>query len=158
MKYEIQIKLYSMVTAGGIAILANVTKYDWLWVIFTFGGISIMLGHLIFDKKIKHSAGKITWMIITSFIFCLLIKFYYDEKKIDVFSMVISTLIVSMIAPATISILLQKLPEKVSEQILSLPEFLMGILKSKVENQIGKSSSQGIEPENESEKKKDGEY
>lgn len=46
-------------------------------------------------------------------------------------TMIISTLISSMIAPAVFSIALKDLPDKVSEQVLSLPEWLFGILKKK---------------------------
>lgn len=113
-------------------IMAGVTKYDVFWSIFTIGGIFIMIGHSIFDQKIKYSAGRITWMIVSSLVSCFLIKILYDEKIISLMSMIVATLISSMIAPAVLSVILRDLPSRVSEQILKLPEILVVALKNKL--------------------------
>ncbi len=119
-----------MAVSATLGMLGNFSKYDVFWLVFSLGGIFVMIGHSIWDKKVQHSIGKITWMIVTSFIFCLLVKFLYDEKIISAFSMVVSTLVVSMIAPAVTSIALSELPSKIGDQLLSLPEFFFDILKS----------------------------
>ena len=48
-------------------------------------------------------------------------------------TMIVSTLIASMIAPAVVSIALTDLPAKVAEQVLSLPEWFFNFLKRKID-------------------------
>ena len=48
-------------------------------------------------------------------------------------TMIVSTLIASMIAPAVFSIALKDLPDKVAEQILQMPEWFFNILKRKLD-------------------------
>lgn len=92
-----------------------------------------MIGHQLFDQKIKHSFGKILWMVLTSFIACFFIKILYAEEMISPMTMILSTLIASMLAPAVFSIALKDLPDKVAEQILSLPEWFFNFLKRKID-------------------------
>lgn len=96
-----------------------------------------MIGHSIFDQKVKHSFGKIAWMVVTSFVVCLFIKFIYDEGMISTLSMIISTLVASMVAPATFSLALKELPAKIAEQISALPEIIVGIAKKRAERSLG---------------------
>lgn len=133
MKTNLTFQIYAITVSTTLAVLNNFTKYDIFWLVFTLGGIFIMIGHSVFDQKVKHSLGKIIWMVLTSFIVCLFIKFLYDEKIITLMSMVVSTLIASMVAPATFSIVLKELPEKIAEQIASIPEWLLNLLKSRVD-------------------------
>lgn len=98
------------------------------------GGIFIMIGHSIFDQKVKHSAGKIIWMVITSVTACIVVKFLYDEKSLTPMSLIVATLVASMVAPATMSVVLKELPSRISEQILRLPEILLDALKNKLNN------------------------
>lgn len=133
MNTQSTLNIYASAVSIALASLANFGKYDMFWLIFSLGGIFIMIGHQIFDQKIKHSFGKIVWMVTTSFLACLFIKFLYNETYISLLSMIISTLVASMIAPATISIVLVTLPDKVAEQIAGLPEWLFGILKKKID-------------------------
>ena len=130
---------YSIAVSTSLAALNNFTKYDLFWLVFTLGGIFIMVGHSIFDRKIKHSLGKIIWMVVTSFIICLLIKILYDEGSISLMSMIVSTLIASMVAPATISIALTQLPTKIAEQISALPEWFFNMMKNKIDKKDGNS-------------------
>lgn len=133
MKTNLTFQIYAITVSTTLAVLNNFTKYDIFWLVFTIGGIFIMIGHSVFDQKVKHSLGKIIWMVLTSFIVCLFIKFLYDEKIITLMSMIVSTLIASMVAPATFSIVLKELPEKIAEQIASIPEWLLNLLKSRVD-------------------------
>ena len=133
MKTNLTFQIYAITVSTTVAVLNNFTKYDIFWLVFTIGGIFIMIGHSVFDQKVKHSLGKIIWMVLTSFIVCLFIKFLYDEKIITLMSMIVSTLIASMVAPATFSIVLKELPEKIAEQIASIPEWLLNLLKSRVD-------------------------
>lgn len=133
MQTQYTLTLYASAVSVSLAALANFTKYDLFWLIFTLGGIFIMIGHQIFDQKINHSFGKIVWMVVTSFLACLFIKFLYNDGYLSSLSMIISTLIASMIAPTTISIVLVTLPDKVAEQIAALPEWLFGFLKRKID-------------------------
>lgn len=125
------LNIYATAVGTTLAMLNNLTRYDVFWLIFTLGGTFVMLGHSLFDQKVKHSAGKITYMIVVSVLSCLVVKFLYDEKKIELMSMMVFTLICSMIAPAITTVVLSELPKKVSEQILALPEWLFGLLKRK---------------------------
>lgn len=133
MKTNLTFQIYAITVSTTLAVLNNFTKYDIFWLVFTIGGIFIMIGHSVFDQKVKHSLGKIIWMVLTSFIVCLFIKFLYGEKIITLMSMIVSTLIASMVAPATFSIVLKELPEKIAEQIASIPEWLLNLLKSRVD-------------------------
>lgn len=130
-------QIYAIAVSTSLTALNNFSKYDIFWLVFTLGGIFIMIGHSIFDQKVTHSFGKIVWMVVTSFIVCLFIKFLYDEGMISLLSMIVSTLIASMIAPATFSIALKELPTKISDQILMLPEWFVGIAKRKIEKSTG---------------------
>ena len=133
MRDNISIQIYSSVVSAALASLYTFTKYDLFWLVFTLGGIFIMIGHQLFDQKIKHSFGKILWMVLTSFIACFFIKFLYAEEMISPMTMILSTLIASMLAPAVFSIALKDLPDKVAEQILSLPEWFFNFLKRKID-------------------------
>ena len=130
---------YCLAVSTSLAALNNFTKYDLFWLVFTLGGIFITVGHSIFDRKIKHSLGKIIWMVVTSFIVCLFIKFMFGEKMISLMSMIVSTLIASMVAPATISIALTQLPTKIAEQISALPEWFFIMMKNKIDKKNGNS-------------------
>lgn len=131
MRHNLTLQIYTSAVSAALASLYSFTKYDLFWLVFTLGGIFIMIGHQIFDRKIRHSFGKMMWMILTSFVACFFIKFLHAEGIISIMTMVVSTLIASMIAPAVVSIALTDLPAKVAEQVLSLPEWLFGILKRK---------------------------
>ena len=133
MRDNISIQIYSSVVSASLASLYTFTKYDLFWLVFTLGGIFIMIGHQLFDQKIKHSFGKILWMVLTSFIACFFIKILYAEEMISPMTMILSTLIASMLAPAVFSIALKDLPDKVAEQILSLPEWFFNFLKRKID-------------------------
>lgn len=140
------IQIYAMAVSATLASLNNFTKYDIFWLVFMLGGIFIMIGHSIFDQKVKHSLGKIIWMVVTSFIVCLFIKFLYDEGMTSLLSMIVSTLIASMVAPATFSIALKELPEKIADQIAAMPEWIVGMAKRKVEQKAGLPAEQTTEP------------
>lgn len=131
MRDNLSLQIYTSAVSASLASLYSFTKYDLFWLVFTLGGIFIMIGHQIFDQKIKHSFGKILWMVLTSFVLCFFIKFLYAESFISPMTMIVSTLIASMIAPAVFSIALKDLPDKVADQILSLPEWFFNILKRK---------------------------
>lgn len=131
MRHNLTLQIYTSAVSAALASLYSFTKYDLFWLVFTLGGIFIMIGHQIFDRKIRHSFGKMMWMILTSFVACFFIKFLHAEGIISIMTMIVSTLIASMIAPAVVSIALTDLPAKVAEQVLSLPEWLFGILKRK---------------------------
>lgn len=133
MKTDLSVQIYASMASLSLVSMANFSKYDLFWAVFSLGGIFIMVGHQIYDQKIKHSAGKITWMILTSLITCFFIKILYDEGTISTMTMIVLSLVVSMIAPATFSIALKDLPDKVAEQILSLPEWFFNFLKNKVD-------------------------
>lgn len=137
MKYNTIMSFYAATVSASLAALNNFSKYDVFWMVFMLGGMFIMIGHSIFDQKVRHSFGKIVWMIVTSFVVCLFIKFLYDERMISLLSMIVSTLISSMVAPATFSIALKELPDRIAEQILTLPEWFVGIAKRKVEKSTG---------------------
>lgn len=131
MRENLTLQIYASAVSLSLSSLYSLSRHDVLWLIFTIGGLFIMLGHQIFDQKIKHSAGKILWMVVTSFTVCFFIKILYDDGAISQMSMIICSLIASMIAPAVFSIALKDLPEKVAEQILALPEWFFSILKRK---------------------------
>lgn len=134
MRDNLALQIYaSTVTVSLSSVFYNFTRYDAFWLVFALGGIFIMVGHQIFDQKIKHTLGKILWMVVTSLVVCFFIKILYDEKIISLMSMIISTLVASMIAPATFSIALKDLPAKVAEQILGLPEWFFSYLKRKID-------------------------
>lgn len=133
MRDNISLQIYTSAVSAALASLYSFTKYDLFWLVFTLGGIFIMIGHQIFDQKIKHSFGKILWMVLTSFVVCFFIKFLYAEEIISPMTMIVSTLIASMIAPAVFSIALKDLPDKVAEQILQMPEWFFNILKRKLD-------------------------
>lgn len=137
MRYNTTLQIYASTVSASLASIYSFSKYDLFWLIFALGGIFIMVGHQIFDKKVKHSFGKIVWMVLTSLIVCFFIKFLYSEDLISALTMIVSTLIASMIAPATMSILLRDLPDKVAEQILSLPEWFFNFLKDKINKNGG---------------------
>lgn len=132
MKTQTLFQYYAVVTSSFVGMLGGFSRYDFFWSIFSIGGMFIMIGHAIFDQKIKYSAGRILWMIVSSSVACLVVKLLYDEKMISLMSMIIATLISSMIAPAVLSVVLKDLPGKVSEQILELPKILIDVLKNKV--------------------------
>ena len=139
MKADTSLQIYTIAVSTSLAALNNFTKYDLFWLVFTMGGVFIMVGHSIFDRKIKHSLGKIIWMVVTSFIVCLFIKFMFDEKMISLMSMIVSTLIASMVAPATTSMALTQLPTKIADQISALPEWFFNMMKNKIDKKDGNS-------------------
>ena len=136
MRQENILTVYALTVGTTLSALNNFTKYDIFWLVFTLGGIFIMIGHSIFDQKVKHSFGKIAWMVVTSFVVCLFVKFTYDEGMISTLSMIISTLVASMVAPATFSLALKELPAKIAEQISALPEIIVGIAKRRAERSL----------------------
>lgn len=127
-------QLYAVGASALIGYLGGFTKHDFYWLIFLIGGLCTVIGHSIFDQKVKFSAGRIAWTIVTSLMACLLIKYLYDEGEISAMTMSISTLISSMVAPAVMSKILKELPTKISENILKVPELLFGALKDKLIN------------------------
>lgn len=133
MKTNLTFQIYAVLASSLMGSLGGLSKYTVYWLVFTLGGILIMLGHTIFDQKVKHSAGKIVWMIITSLVACIVVKFLYDENSLSPMSMIVATLVASMVAPATMSVVLTQLPDKIAEQVSALPEWLFGLLKSKID-------------------------
>lgn len=125
-------QLYAVGASALIGYMGGFTKHDLYWLIFLIGGLITVIGHSIFDQRVKFSAGRIAWTIVTSLVSCLLIKYLYDEGEISAMTMSISTLIASMVAPAVMSSILKELPEKISENILKLPELFFDALKSRV--------------------------
>lgn len=136
MNYNVAITYYSIFASTVVGMLTNLSPTTNLWVIFTVGGIFITIGHQIFDKKIKNSFGKIIWNIVVSLVFCLLLKVLHDEGVMSKVSLIIYTLVVSMVAPATVSLALNELPKRISDQITAFPEWFVGLLKSKAESAI----------------------
>lgn len=124
--------MYAVGASALIGYMSGFTKHDVYWLVFLVGGLFTVIGHSIFDQRVKFSAGKIVWTIVTSLVSCLLIKYLYDEGVISAMTMSISTLIASMVAPAVMSSILKELPAKISENILKIPELLLEWLKDKL--------------------------
>lgn len=125
-------QMYALSASAIVAMLGGYTKYDFYWSVFFIGGLITVIGHSIFDQKVKFSAGRLMWTIITSFITCLAIKFLHSEGEISNMTMIISTLISSMIAPAVLASVLKELPAKVSTGILKLPDIFVEALRGKL--------------------------
>lgn len=125
-------QMYAVSVSAFIGYLSGFSRHDFYWLIFLIGGLFTVIGHNIFDQKVKFTAGRLTWMIVTSFITCLLIKYMHSEGEISTMTMSIGTLIASMVAPAVMASILKDLPTKISENILKLPEILVEALKSKI--------------------------